>query len=455
MLLSLRGSHRFSTALLIFLLVLPALSSCRVIVPQPQDQFVDGRLRITYWEKWTGYEGEAIRKVVDRFNEIQDRYYVDLITMSEIDRKALVSIAGGDPPDLVGLWSAGLPAFAEKRALMPLTQFMKDAGMREEDFIDVFLDLNRYEGELYGLPTTPATVALHWNKKLFREAGLDPDRPPRTLAELDEMAQKLTKFDKNGHIAQLGFTPSEPGWWPWAWGYWFGGKLWDGKDITYDSPENVAMLRWAQTYPQRYGTEELRRFQSGITGNFASPQNAFFSGRVAMVLQGVWLASFIMQYAPDLEWAAAPFPSAVPGLGNVSFAECDSICIPVGARHPKEAFEFIRFLCSQEGTEILNLHQRKFTPLRKVSPEFIENHPNRYIQLFIDLASSPNIFHTPTMSIWYEYQDEITPVFDSVMLVESTPEQAAAMVQQRVSGIWKRAHTGMQHREEAEQKASQ
>jgi ABC-type glycerol-3-phosphate transport system substrate-binding protein len=343
------------------------LCGCHVIIPEPQDEYVNGRLRVTYWEKWTGFEGRAIQQVVDRFNEMQDRLHVDLVTMSQIDEKVLVAIAGGDPPDLVGLWSAGLPAFAEKRALMPLTPFMDKAGMRKEDFIDVYVDLNMYEGEIYGLPTTPATVALHWNKTLFREAGLDPERPPRTLAELDEMAQSLTKYDPGGHLVQLGFTPAEPGWWPWAWGFWFGGKLWDGTDITFNSPENLAAFRWIQSYASRYGAAELRRFQSGIAGNFASPQNAFFTGRVAMVLQGVWMANFISQYAPELEWGAAPFPAAVPGMENVTIAECDSICIPSGARHPEQAFEFLRFLCSQEGLEMLNLGQRKFTPLAKVS----------------------------------------------------------------------------------------
>ena len=191
-------------------------AGCHVIVPEPPDEYVDGRLRITYWEKWTGFEGEAIKQVVDRFNEMQDRLYVDLVTMSQIDRKVLVAIAGGEPPDLVGLWSAGIPAFAEKRAIMRIEPFMERAGMDPDDFLRVFLEANMYEGGLYGLPTTPATMALHWNKALFREAGLDPERPPRTLAELDAMAEKLTKYDEDGHIVQLGFTPSEPGWWPWG-----------------------------------------------------------------------------------------------------------------------------------------------------------------------------------------------------------------------------------------------
>ena len=68
-----------------------------------------------------------------------------------------------------------------------------------------------YRGSLYAIPTTPATTALHWNKKLFREAGLDPDSPPRTIEELDAVAQRLTKRE-GGKIVQVGVLPAVPGW---------------------------------------------------------------------------------------------------------------------------------------------------------------------------------------------------------------------------------------------------
>lgn len=424
---------------------------CHVIIPQPRDEYVDGRLRITYWEKWTGFEGQAIRNVVDRFNQSQNRLYVDLITTSQIDRKILIAVAGGEPPDLVGMWNQAIAPFAEKGVLMPLTPFMEKAGMSKGDFIDVFIDMNTYKGELYGLSTTPATCALFWNKKLFREAGLDPDRPPTTMSELDEMAQKLTKYDASGNLVQLGHSPTEPGWWSFAWGLWFGGDLWDGKEITFDSPENLAAFKWVESYSDRYGTDQLRRFQSGFPTQFATPQNPFFTGKVAMILQGVWMANFIAQYAPDLEWDAAAFPSAVPGLDNVTVAQSDTISIPVGARHPDEAFEFIQYLCSQKELENLNMDQWKFSPLKKVSPEFIANHPNPRIKLFIDLASSPHAFCWPDMLIYYEYMDEITPAFDKVRYGLDTPENLVRQVQERVSKMWDRTRRVLDKRAAIEQ----
>jgi multiple sugar transport system substrate-binding protein len=437
------------------LAVIVTLCSCGVIIPEERDEFVDGRLRIAYWEKWTGFEGQAIQDVVDRFNTIQDDMYVDLVTVSQIDRKALVAIAGGDPPDLMGIWSAVLVQFAEKRALMCLDPYMDEHGMRRDDFIDVLITLGTYSDKLYALPTTPATVALHWNKALFEEAGLDPESPPRTLDELDRMAEQLTKYDDDGNLTQIGFMPSEPtslgtAWWPWMWVYWFGGSLWDDElGVTFDTPENMRAHKWVLSYAEKYGPDKLRKLESSF-GNFSSQQNPFLSGKVAMMVQGVWMNSFIAKYAPEMRWGAAPFPSAVPKHEGVSMAETDSICIPVGARHPDEAFVFIKYVCSQEGQEMLNMGQRKFSSLKEVSPEFIADHPNPYISVFRDLAMDPAVFYAPQTSIWYEYLDEINPVFEMMKFAEGDPEILLPGVQQKMTRTWQRARKRIEARAERE-----
>ena len=60
----------------------------------------DGKIHVTYWEKWVSFEGVAMQQVVDAFNRSQDRIVVDYYPVSQVDQKTLVATAGGDPPDV-------------------------------------------------------------------------------------------------------------------------------------------------------------------------------------------------------------------------------------------------------------------------------------------------------------------------------------------------------------------
>jgi len=155
---------------------------------------------------------------------------------------------------------------------------------------------------------------------------------------------------------------------------------------------------------------------------------------VAMELQGVWMHNFIDQYAHGLEWGAAPFPYPAdrPDLANTTPVEADVLAIPRGARHPDEAFEFIAFVNSREGSELLNMGQRKFTPLLDVSPRFLQEHPNPSIKVFIDLAKSPNAIVPPQMPLWQEYSAEMATACDQVRLAEKEPKDALQAVEDRM-----------------------
>jgi ABC-type glycerol-3-phosphate transport system substrate-binding protein len=300
--------------------------------------------------------------------------------------------------------------------------------------------LSFYRGKVWALPTTPASVALHWNKDHFRAAGLDPERPPRTIEELDAFAEKLTQRDADGKIVRMGFMPSESGWWNWGWGYFFGGKLYDGKGrITANAPENIRAFRWIQSYAKKYDVKDLQVFQSGF-GNFSSPQNAFLAGKVSMEIQGVWMYNFINKYAPHIQWKCAPFPPPAdrPDLANSTPVDIDTLVIPTGARHPREAWEFIKFVQSRKGMELLCMGQRKHSPLAESSPEFLKEHPHPYLQVFIDLAKSKNTFSPPQIGIWREYQDEMTNAFSNVWLGKMTPEEALNNVQARMQKKFER-----------------
>ncbi|HVU23253.1 MAG TPA: ABC transporter substrate-binding protein [Opitutus sp.] len=440
------------------------------VAPAPRSVFVvvvllallwprlaSGRVVVNYWEKWAGFEADAMQAVVDDFNRSQDRIEVHLLTISPIDVKLMLAASGGNPPDLAGLWEYNIPDFAEKGALLPLDDELKQAGLGPGHYIPAYWELGRFRGFTWALPSTPGCVALYYNKRLFREAGLDPDRPPRTFAEVEAMSRRLTRveLERNGRrvrvsfedlapaerdggryaIVQIGHQPNDVGGMNVScWGYWFGAKYWDGDGhILANSPGNLAALQWLRDAMTTYGVNQMQDFAASY-GMSQSAQSPFISGRAAMVMQGPWLVNFIEKYAPDLEWGVTAFPAA-PGVADgapMTLVISDMLVIPRGAKHPHEAFEFLRYTQRQDVAEKLARLQRKFTALREVSPSFFAHHPNPAIHFFADLARSPEARAVPRLTIWRDYDIEMTVAATDVRFLLKTPRAALDDVQKRV-----------------------
>jgi multiple sugar transport system substrate-binding protein len=201
------------------------------------------------------------------------------------------------------------------------------------------------------------------------------------------------------------------------------------------------------------GKEAMTSFQSGF-GNFDSPQNAFLAGNVAMEEQGPFMANFIYKQNPRMSsllwpkeqeiqmpleqrvknytWAVAPFPSAVPGLEDVTYCSFDALTIPRGAKHKREAFEFIAWLNRQENMEKLCKLHCKGSPLNRVSDDFLKHHPNPYVGIFERLARSPNALAAPQCPIMPEVISELTNLSQQVSLLQVDPEKALADLQVRL-----------------------
>ncbi len=437
--------------------------------PRGTADVAPGVVVVDYWEKWTGPEGRQIASVVDDFNATVGRakgIYVRLVTTSNIDRKTLVATAAGVPPDVAGMWQAQLVQFAALDALTPLDAMAAARGITADTYKRVYWDACRWDGHLYALVSTPATVALIYNRAAFRAsaaklraAGCDPDRPPRTLAEFDRYAAALDERDRSGRLVRAGMLPAAS-WYLLQTPLWFGGDVWDAraKRFTLTSPAVVDTFKWAQAYSRRMGAAAASDFKTGM-GNFDSPQNPFLAGTEVMQQQGPWMANFILTYKPTMfgvptqaaydtrvpaarrraacDWAAAPFPSARPGLAGVTYADFDTLVIPKGARHPAEAFEFMAYLTTQSVMEHLCDLHGKNSPLRRVSPGFLEHHKNPFIDVWDGLAAGPNARGIPQVPIWPQASDELTALAQQLVLQpDLPPEPELAALQGRLQAAY-------------------
>jgi multiple sugar transport system substrate-binding protein len=412
-----------------------------------------GPVHVTYWEKWNGFEAQAMQSVIDKFNASHPGIIVDYYATSVSDRKTIVATAGGDPPDIAGVNAQNIAPFADAEALQPLDDFIRAEGMTNEQWLaryyPVYARICSHGGHIFAGISTPAVETLYWNRTLFREAGLDPDRPPRTLAEFNDYARKLTKHDpKTGRLTQVGFLPQDPGWWPWIFCNWFGGKFFDGHKVTLSTdPHNIAAFAWIQSFTKEYGLDDVKLFSSEF-GPWASPAAPFFSGKIAMVFQGVFYDNYIHQYKPGLDYGVGPWPEAVPGVTDFAMAEADVLTIPRGAKHAREAWEFIKYINSSNpkartkeelsGAEMLDYLQVKNSPLREWSPYFTDHNLHPHIAMMRRLSASPNATCIPDLGIWWEYYREIVSAFDRVRLLDATPEQALSYAQDRLDISWAR-----------------
>ena len=396
-----------------------------------------GRTTVIYWEKWTGDEAKEMRKVVDAFNKSQDKIFVRYLSISGVDTKTMLATAGGNPPDIAGIWLDQLCEFSDAKALTDLGPMAREHGLGPDHYIKGYWDPLNYRGGLWALPSTPASIALHVRQDLVPPDVATPETFPKTIEGLDKLTDRISKKRANGDLEMAGFLPSNPGWWNFAWGMYFGGQLFDGEKLTLNSPENIEAFKWIASYAKRFGAKEVQSFQSGF-GTFASPQDPFMQGKVATEENGVWKANYIRVYKPDLKWFAVPmpYPEHRKDLAGHSNLSQDVLTIPRGAKHAKEAFEFISYVQRQDVMEGLCKGHGKNSPLQNVSEDFFNTHQNKFIRLFDSLARSPKAFSPPQIGILPQLQNEMNVAFQEVSTQQKTPEQALNDAQQRVAALW-------------------
>jgi ABC-type glycerol-3-phosphate transport system substrate-binding protein len=458
---------KLARIILLNLLVWPAVG---IVLwgPRAQTAPVDNRIVVDYWEKWTGDEAIQMQTIVDSFNQTvgaQKGIYVRFVSTSNINQKVLVAAAAGVPPDIAGMTGAELASFAAQGALEPLDDLAAEPGHRitADLYKKVYWDGCHFDRHLYALVSTPMSLALIYHRELFqqngaalRAAGLDPNRAPATIAELDAYSRALTVTDPDGTIVRTGYLPTdEIGWFPTQISLWFGGKVWDDKTkkVTLTDPGVVRAYEWVASYSKRLGVENVERFASG-EGTFDSPANPFMTGSIAMVKQGPWISNFIEHLKPEMThllwsrqeeltkppqdrkqnyaWAAAPFPSAVPGMNDVTYCGFDTLVIPKGARHKEAAFEFIAYVNRQDVMERLCKLHCKNSPLANVSDDFLNNHPNPYIDVFEKLARSPNASGPVQIPISGQMTNELNALFDEVSKLEVEPRVGLQAAQERL-----------------------
>jgi ABC-type glycerol-3-phosphate transport system substrate-binding protein len=204
-----------------------------------------------------------------------------------------------------------------------------------------------------------------------------------------------------------------------------------------DSPEDIKAWTWVHSFAAGYGLQQTQVFQNGV-GSYCSSQNPFLIGKLVCQMDGPWFANFIRLYNPKLKWFVVPFPGPNGNDPKSAYTvlNLNTMMIPKGAKHPKEAFEFMAFVQKQKVMEQLCHDQFCNSPLSHVSSQFLAEHPNKSIDLFDKLAFSSNAVGRNHIGIYGQIMQELTAAGDAMDLGQATPAAALHAAQARLEGEW-------------------
>lgn len=269
--------------------------------------------------------------------------------------------AGSGMPDVIVEDRPQLVQRAKDDIDISLADYAQRDGVDGSQFWPFTWQEATVDGKPYGIPFETDVRVLYWNKQAFKEAGLDPEKPPKTWDDLWAYADKLDKKNPDGTYARIAFQPDfgNAGWNVWA--RTNGAQLvQNGKPVVND-PKMVETMDWIKKWYDRYGGyDAVQKFQSTFG---APPNDAFMSGKVAMILDINGYSSVLNFYNPKVEvtkpdGTTEQQPLDV-GVGDppysasygkpASWSGGFALSIPRGAKNADAAWEFIKCATGPEG----------------------------------------------------------------------------------------------------------
>lgn len=397
------------------------------------------QVQLEFWSFWgSGPRRDTIEEIVEEFNETHDNITVEYVYQpwGDIWTKSLAAIAGGNAPDIIVQDINSVRQRADANQATNLQSFID-----EEDISDQFYpqlwETVIFEDEAYAVPFNTDTQVLFYNLDAFEEAGLDPDSPPQTWEEIEEMARTLDEGSGNSW-EQIGFYPRwNIGADVWALNADDGASWFDEEgNVTINTPEKVESLEWLLEWQEYYGRETVTQYEAEFGSGVADP---FISGLVAMRGQNINYYTNLRENAPDdFRFGVAPLPEREEGSGNWSWGGGFVLEIPENTAHPEESYEFISYLTSTEVQEQFGMNS--FDIMANVEAnENLAEHPDldETGHMIYDMAhlNLEQTVITPVPLEAPDYHSLINTQIDSVFLGEKTPQEALEDAQNSVENL--------------------
>lgn len=418
----------------------------------------DNRQEVVFWHFWGGRDRPVVEEIVQRFNNSQTDYRVRAVAMpgTNLDLKFFLSIAGGDPPDLINQDDPIVADWASRGALVPLDELVSLDELAPAEEIARLNDwlfpaarqLASYNDHLYALPNGLDIRALYVNQTLLEEHGLPV---PRTTEQLDQIATTIAP--PGAKLERVGYLPDPRR--LWAWAIVFGGQFYNPAAttpeamITADCPENLTALRWMAQATERYGADAVTAFRTGDQGLTGAAFPLLADRRYAAMMDGQWRVRDIAESNSTDEFIVTPLPAPPGGRANAGWVNGNFFVVPRGAKQSAGAWEFMKFWAGFDGNASEAARACAAGGWIPVSQQvvdepafqtFLAERP--LFRPFVELAASENQIPTPPLPIASFYYREINNAVQDVMYRGEDAEARLKMAADRVREQLKRTREG-------------
>lgn len=275
---------------------------------------VQAATQIQWWHAMGGENGAKLEEIAKGFNQSQSDYEIDPVfkgTYDEAMNGAIAAFSANEQPAIIQIYEVGTGTMmAAKGAVYPVYQLMKDQGepWDQSKFLPAVVGYySDTDGNVLSLPFNSSTPILYYNKDVFEKAGLDPETPPKTWADMEKFSQQIV----DSGAATCGFTT--------AWISWihtenlnalhnmaysteangFGGL---GAEFVFNNP--LTVRHWGNL--KKWQDSGLFKFGGPAGGDNAPP--LFYSQECAMFMNSSAGRAAVINNAKDFKVGFAPLP---------------------------------------------------------------------------------------------------------------------------------------------------
>ncbi len=151
---------------------------------------------VVWWvPNWIEDQGRDLAKKFEAANP-GTTVKIEITVSDGLPTKIMTALRSGSPPDLINVQHGWVVPYAQQGLLQPLDDVVGD----KADYLPASIKWDTWNGKLWGVPYRIESIAMLYNKDMFKADGLDPEKPPQTWDELIDAAKKLTHGDQYGFV---------------------------------------------------------------------------------------------------------------------------------------------------------------------------------------------------------------------------------------------------------------